>query len=203
MGYCNYYPAGNGNYVATWVGTGTDAGKSKKVVFLKGSLGTRSKTAACADARNQFCTLYGFSGTCSGQKHLNPLPPPKGTNDPCAGLSPGDAFVCRHRGGKPDPCVNLKPSDYVICKLKGGVRPDGSTSGGGGGGGSSSNKGVTNEPGCRCGCEFTKGSWSRWANCLGYDFGNFGTDAARTGGEQLPMFLIAGIALVAVLVLLR
>ena len=59
MGYCQYYTNPNGNGVATWIGTGTDAGKKKQVIFLKGSLGATNKTAACNEARRQFCSLYG------------------------------------------------------------------------------------------------------------------------------------------------
>jgi hypothetical protein len=64
VGYCQYYTNPNGNAVATWVGTGTDAGKTKRVIFLKGSAGAKSKTAACNNARDQFCKENGIGGRC-------------------------------------------------------------------------------------------------------------------------------------------
>lgn len=124
VGYCTWIPAGNGNYTATWIGTGTDAGKKKAVIFLKGSLGTRSQSAACNEARRQFCGLYGTLvcwdaanrrsiRVCQGDSCPKQVKPPTGTRgsggtpviQPPAG-STTTTTACKQRLGVDSDCCN-------------------------------------------------------------------------------------------------
>ena len=134
---------------------------------------SRCKTNGCAQAKKGFCATHGTK-MCAGKKIC--------AGEKCLG------------GATVADCSNTYTEQLLTGRPRCGtpVGDDGTVGGG--------SKPIVNEPGCRCGCEFPKGSWDRTLNCIGWDAGNFFTDAAKSGSEQMPLLLITGLVAVGILV---
>lgn len=122
---CQWIPAGNGNYTAVWTGEVKGVMKTRRVIFLKGSLGTRDRCAACKEARRQFCGDHGdlvcwdaanrrSIRVCRGDPCPKQVKPPTGRSgsggasgtSPSPTPSPNTKTECQKRLGVDADCCN-------------------------------------------------------------------------------------------------
>lgn len=150
----------------------------------------------CAEARKLYCKKFGkreCKGVriCEGDKCVGAIPTRYGT---CA-----ETLAEQNITGKPF-CEDVR---------RGNVPPP---SGGSPSGQPYKPPAPYKAPaGCQCGCDI-ENPFFRSLSCVGYNlggglsrvaenFGNFATDAARTGGQQMPLYIMLGLGVVLLLVL--